>query len=92
MMKHYTNQNDFMNLDRPKRTKEITVKYIRQSLDEIIRGLDMSDANVRKLIMNELSDLQLKRKMEKMNAEAAEKKLGRAPKSQKKKGRRRTEK
>ena len=52
----------------------------------------MSDANVRKLIMNELSDLQLKRKMEKMNAEAAEKKLGRAPKSQKKKGRRRTEK
>ena len=68
MLKHYTQQNDFMNLDRPRRTKEITVKYIRQALDEIIRGLDMSDANVRKLIMNELSDLQLKRKMEKMNA------------------------
>ena len=49
MLKHYTEQNDFMNLDRPRRTKEITVKYIRQALDEIIRGLDMSDANVRKL-------------------------------------------
>lgn len=92
MLKHYTEQNDFMNLDRPRRTKEITVKYIRQALDEIIRGLDMSDANVRKLIMNELSDLQLKRKMEKMNAAAAEKKLGRSPKNQKKKGRKRIEK
>ena len=85
MIKHYMDQNDALNVDRPKRQKEITVKYIRQALDEIIRGLDMPDASVRKLIMNELSDLQLKRKMERMNAETAEKKQRPA----KKKGKRR---
>ena len=68
MLRNYVEQNDLLNTDRPKRKKEITTKYIRQVLDEIIRGLDMSDANVRKLIMNELSDLQLKRKNELNNA------------------------
>lgn len=87
MLKHYMEQNDFMNLDRPKRQKEITVKYIRQSLDEIIRGLDMTDANVRKLIMNELTDLQLKRKMEKTSAAAVERKTGRNQKKKERKGR-----
>jgi len=74
MLRNYVEQIDYMNPDRPKRKKEITVKYIRQVLDEIIRGLDMSDANVRKLILNELSDLQLKRKSEQMNASQAEQK------------------
>ena len=74
MLRNYVEQTDYMNPDRPKRKKEITVKYIRQVLDEIIRGLDMSDANVRKLILNELSDLQLKRKSEQMNASQAEQK------------------
>lgn len=86
MLKHYVEQNDELNIDRPKRQKEITVKYIRQALDEIIRGLDMSDANVRKLIMNELSDLQLKRKMEKLNAAAAERKTGRSQRKKRRKG------
>ncbi len=72
MLRNYVEQTDYMNPNRPKRKKEITVKYIRQVLDEIIRGLDMSDANVRKLILNELSDLQLKRKSEMANALQAE--------------------
>lgn len=72
MIRNYVEQTDYMNADRPKRKNEITIKHIRQVLDEIIQGLDMSDANVRKLIMNELSDLQLKRKAEMQNAMHAE--------------------
>ena len=86
MLRNFQEQTDALNPNRPKRKKEITVKYIRQVLDEIVRGLDMPDANVRKLILNELSDLQLKRKAERMNAEAAEKKNG---KSTRRKGKRR---
>lgn len=72
MLRNYVEQTTQIDEKRPPRQKEITVKYIRQVLDEIVRGLDMSDANVRKLIMGELTDLQLKRKAEKMSAEAAE--------------------
>ena len=46
---------------------------LSQVLDEIVRGLDMSDSNMRKLIMSELADLQLKRKAEKMSIDAASK-------------------
>ena len=86
MLRNFQEQTDALKPNRPERKKEITVKYIRQVLDEIVRGLDMPDANVRKLILNELSDLQLKRKAERMNAEAAEKKSG---KSTRRKGKRR---
>ena len=72
MIQNYVEQTDYLNPDRPKRKNEITVKYIRQVLDEIIRGLDMSDANVRKLILNELTDLQLRRKAELSNVQAVE--------------------
>lgn len=74
MLRNFVEQTDDLDTNRPKRSKEITVKYIRQMLDEIVRGLDMSDANVRKLIMGELTDLQLKRKAEKLSAEAASRK------------------
>ena len=47
MIRNYVEQADYLNADREKRKKEITIKYIRQVLDEIIRGMDMSDANVR---------------------------------------------
>lgn len=73
MLRNFVEQNTDLDVERPPRQKEITVKYIRQVLDEIVRGLDMSDANVRKLIMGELTDLQLKRKAEKQSAEAAKK-------------------
>jgi len=72
MLRNYQEQTDALNIERPMRAKEIGVKYIRQALDEIVRGTDMSDANLRKLILTELADLQLKRKSERMNAEAAE--------------------
>lgn len=84
MIRNYVEQTDYLNVDREKRKKEITVKYIRQVLDEIIRGLDMSDANVRKLIMNELSDLQLRRKTEIASAKAVEQRKEKAERRKKK--------
>lgn len=89
MLRNFVEQTTELNADRPPRQKEITVKYIRQVLDEIVRGLDMSDANVRKLIMGELADLQLKRKAEKMSADAASKK---STKPVRRKGKKRPEK
>ena len=60
-----------MDVDRPKRHKEMSVKRIRQSLDEIICGLDMSEADIKKLIMNEVTNLLAKRKAEEMYANSA---------------------
>lgn len=71
MIKNFLEDTDQLNIDRPKREKEVSVKYVRQVLSELIDGLDMSDENVRKLINNELYDLQLKRKIEKIGANAA---------------------
>ena len=89
MIRNYIEQTDYLNPDLPQRKKEITIKHIRQALDEIIRGLDMSDANVRKLIMSELSDLQLKRKAEMQSVMQAEQ---RKEKIEKNERRRRTKK
>ena len=90
MLRNYLEQTDALNVEQPKRTKEIGVKYIRQVLDEIVRNTDMSDANLRKLILTELADLQLKRKTERMNAEMAEKSrnAGTGGKNFRKKGKR----
>ena len=84
MIKKYVEQADILDIDRPKRQKEVDVRYIRQVLDEIINGLDMSDADVRKLVMNELSNLQLKRKAEKMYAESVARKTGKRSKKKEK--------
>ncbi len=73
MLRNFMEQTTELDVNREPRQKEITVKYIRQVLDEIVRGLDMSDSNMRKLIMSELADLQLKRKAEKMSIDAASK-------------------
>ncbi len=72
MLRNFMEETEELYTDRPKRQKEITVKYIRQVLDEIIRGLDMSDADVRKLIMNELSNLQLKYRADRLYEKALE--------------------
>ena len=89
MLRNFSQQAEDMYVDKPRRKKEIDIKYIRQALDEIICGLDMPDANVRKLIMNEVTNLQLKHKTERMYAEAVERKAG---KNAKKKGRRKPKK
>ncbi len=72
MLRNYVEQTDVLNADRPLREKENGVKYVRQALDDIMRNTDMSDAYLRKVILTELADLQLKRKAERTNIEAAE--------------------
>lgn len=51
-----------LDIDRPKKEKTVDVKYIRQVLDEIVRGSDIPDNNLRKIVMNELTSLQTKHK------------------------------
>ncbi len=87
MIRNYIEQIDVLNPDRPKIQKEVNIKYIRQVLDEIIRGMDMSDANLRKLIMNELSDLQLKRRTELASAMQAEQRKEKAERRKRKRKR-----
>jgi len=70
MLQAYKEKVDALNVDKPKRKKEMTVRYIRQILDEIICGLDMPDADVKRLIMNEVNYLQNKHKKEMEQVEA----------------------
>lgn len=60
-----------IDINHPKKEKNIDIKYIRQVLDEIVQGSDIPDANLRKIIMNELSSIQMKYK----NQEHAKEKL-----------------
>lgn len=53
-----------LDVERPKIEKDMDVKQIRQLLDEIVRGTNVSDANLKKIIIKELADLQTKRKAE----------------------------
>ncbi len=53
-----------INVDRPLKEKKMDVKQIRQLLDEIVRNTELSDANLRKLLVKELTDIQTRRKAE----------------------------
>lgn len=53
-----------INVNRPLKEKKMDVKQIRQLLDEIVRNTDLSDANLRKLLVKELTDIQTRRKAE----------------------------
>lgn len=53
-----------LNVDRPAKEKKMDAKQIRQFLNEIVRNTDLSDANLRKLIIKELTDIQSKRRAE----------------------------
>lgn len=53
-----------IDINRPKLQKETDIKYIRQLLDEIVRNCNIPDANLRKIVQSELSNLQAKRKNE----------------------------
>ncbi len=51
-----------IDVERPLKEKKMDVKQIRQLLDEIVRNTELSDANLRKLLLKELTDIQGKRK------------------------------
>ncbi len=59
------NNMEFANdidIERPRKEREMDVKQIRQMLEEMMLKTSLSDAALRKLIVKELSDLQMKRK------------------------------
>lgn len=64
MLHNQVDENSKVDVSREKQQKETDIKYIRQMLDEIIRNCDISDANLRKIMQNELTNLQAKRKNE----------------------------
>lgn len=53
-----------INIDRPKKEREMDAKQIRQMLEEMVLNTSLSDAALKKLILKELSDIQMKRKAE----------------------------
>lgn len=58
-----TFHND-IDIERPRKEKQMDAKKIRQLLDEIVRETDLNDANLRKLVTKELADLQAKKRAE----------------------------
>lgn len=64
MLHNQVDENSKVDVNREKQQKETDIKYIRQLLDEIIRNCDIPDANLRKIVQSELTNLQAKRKNE----------------------------
>lgn len=69
MLHNYMEDVDELNLDRETRKKEMDIKTIRQLLEEIVSGTDIPDANLRKIINNELTAIQSRKNSEKRAAQ-----------------------
>lgn len=64
MLHNQVDEVSKVDVTKDKQQKETDIKYIRQLLDEIITNCDIPDANLRKIVQNELTNLQAKRKNE----------------------------
>lgn len=64
MLHNQVDETSRVDINREKQQKETDIKYIRQLLDEIIQNCDIPDANLRKIVQSELTNLQAKRKNE----------------------------
>lgn len=53
-----------IDVNRPPKEKKMDVKQIRQLLEEIVKNTELSDSNLRKLLVKELTDIQSRRKAE----------------------------
>lgn len=69
MLHNYMEDVDALNINRETRKKEMGMQEIRQLLEEIAAGTDIPDANLRKIVVNELTEIQERRKREKSAAE-----------------------
>lgn len=58
-----------IDIDRPKKEREMDAKQIRQMLEEMVLKTNLSDAALKKLVIKELADLQMKRKAERAEIE-----------------------
>lgn len=69
MLHNYMENVDALNINRETRKKEMDMQDIRRLLEEIVAGTDIPDANLRKIIANELTEIQERRKQERNAAE-----------------------
>ena len=75
MLHNYMEDVDALNINRQTRKKTMDLQGIRQLLEEIVSGTDIPDANLRKIIDNELKTIQGRRKQEREAAEKSMKSL-----------------
>lgn len=71
MLHNQVDQATSLDIERPKKKKEVNIKYIRQCLQEMVDESGMSDESLSKLVMNELKQIQDRKKREKMEFERA---------------------
>ncbi len=76
MIRKYIDEKSQWNPEQPLKKKSVDMKYIRQVLEEILDGLDMPESNAKKLIVNELTSLMLKRRTERKNLRKMDKNSG----------------
>lgn len=69
MLHNYMEHADIINTDRQTRKKELDIYEIRKLLEEIVAGTDIPDANLRKIVDEELQGIQARRNQEKAAAE-----------------------
>lgn len=72
MLHNYMEDVDALKINREARKKTMDLQGIRQLLEEIVSGTDIPDANLRKIVDNELKAIQERRREER---EAAEKSM-----------------
>ena len=87
MLHNYMEGVDALNIDRQSRKKEMDTKYLRQVLEEIVQGMpDVPDATLRKMVQNELTTIQNRRRQEQKAAERVLNKRGKRTAKEKKQG------
>ena len=69
MLHNYMENVDELNINHEKRKKEMGIREIRQLLEEIVAGTNLTDARLRKVVEQELIDIQERRKEERESAE-----------------------
>ena len=69
MLHNYMEDVDALNINRETRKKTLDMQGIRQLLEEIVAGTDIPDGNLRKIVDNELKNIQKRRKQEKAAAD-----------------------
>lgn len=89
MLHNYMEDVDELNLNRETRKKEMDMQGIRQLLEEIVAGTDIPDANLRKIVNNELMAIQARKNSEREAADRVSKERRRKESGSRKKRRKR---
>lgn len=64
MIHNQIEEPELPDINHPEKKKDINIKYIRQVLDKIVRESGIPDDNLKKIVLNELTSIQNKRRKE----------------------------